>query len=29
MPAFLADYAGITKEDILTNRSNVAERLAT
>jgi hypothetical protein len=27
MPAFLADYAGITKEDILTNRSNVAERL--
>jgi len=27
MAAFLADYAGITKEDILTNRSNVAERL--
>ncbi len=25
--AFLADYAGITKEDILANRSNVAERL--
>ena len=27
MAAFLADYAGITKEDILTNRSNVAKRL--
>ena len=27
MAAFLADYAGITKEDILTNRCNVAERL--
>ena len=27
MAAFLADYARITKEDILTNRSNVAEHL--
>jgi hypothetical protein len=27
MAAFLADYAGIIKEDILDNRSNVAERL--